>query len=77
MEYIQVTEKNKDSILGLFRKAVDTEGYIIDTKNKKRLVCAHTKKNIPANDFSILPGSAVFVNNSYYAFAKQKVKNNA
>ena len=70
MKYLQINDVNKDVILELFSKAVDEEGLIIEKKTGKKLICPYSKQNIHINDFSILPGSATFVNNKIYCFAE-------
>ena len=70
METIEINDSNKLAILELFYKSVDSEGYIIEKKTNKRLVCPYSNENIPASNFSIIPGSAIFVNNYYYCFAE-------
>jgi len=52
---------------------LDADGFIIETKNKIRLICPHSNKYIRGNDFSILPNSATFVNNKPYCFAEHIV----
>ena len=73
MKYIQINDSNKEVILELFNKAVDTEGFITEKKTRKRLICPYSQQNIKANSFSILPGSATFVNNKSYCFAEHIV----
>jgi len=70
MEYVQITPSNKETILELFSKAVDDEGYVVEKKTGKRLVCPYSKQEIHSDVFSILPGSATFVNNLSYCFAE-------
>lgn len=70
MEYVAVTQTNKDTILELFNKRVDDEGFIVEKKTGKRLVCPYTNEIIHKDDFSIVPGSAIFVNNVSYAFTE-------
>jgi len=70
MKYIQVKETNVDVILELFSKEKDPEGFIIEKKTKKRLICPYTREAIRANNFSILPGSATFVKNEPFCFAE-------
>jgi len=70
MKYLQVNDSNKGVILELFGKSLDEEGFIIENKNKKRLVCPYSKEHILGNNFSILPGTATFVNNYPYCFAE-------
>lgn len=73
MEYIRITESNRDVILELFSKSTDTEGYIVEKKTGIRIVCPYTKRNILSKSFSILPGTATFVNNKPYCFAEHIV----
>ncbi len=73
MEYLQVTKENRDVILELFRKGIDKEGFIIDKKTGKKLICPYSGSNIHSDDFSILPGSATFVTNKSYCFAEHIV----
>ena len=70
MKYLQVNDSNKDVILELFGKSLDDEGFIIEKKNKNKLICPYSKEHIRGNSFSILPGSATFVNNYPYCFAE-------
>jgi len=69
-ETIEITESNKPAILELFNKTVDEDGFIIEKKTGKRLVCPFSKKEISASDFSILSGSSIFITNEYYCFAE-------
>ncbi|MCX6821811.1 MAG: hypothetical protein NTW30_03460 [Candidatus Aenigmarchaeota archaeon] len=73
MQYIQIDDSNRKIILELFNKSIDKEGFIIEKRTGKRLVCPYSKKNIQKNSFSILPGSATFVNNEIYCFAEHIV----
>ena len=70
MELLQITPSNKSIILELFNKEIDEKGFIIEKKTKKRLKCPYSKQAIHSEDFSILPGSAIFVNNLAYCFAE-------
>lgn len=76
MKYIQINESNKNVILELFNKSTDDGGFIIENKTKKRLVCPYSKQHIMVTNFSILPGSATFVNNKAYCFAEHIVSQN-
>jgi len=73
MEYIQVNDSNKYTILELFSKTVDEEGYILEKKTGKKLICPYSNEPIRADNFSILPGSTTFVNNEFYCFAEHIV----
>jgi hypothetical protein len=75
METVEITESNKPAILELFKKDIDSGGYIIEKDTSRRLVCPFSNENIKADDFSVLPGSAIFVNNYYYCFAEYVAKN--
>ncbi|MBI5553718.1 MAG: hypothetical protein HY917_03170 [Candidatus Diapherotrites archaeon] len=70
METIGITDSNKSAVLELFSKSIDIEGYIMEKKTNKRIICPYSKEPIKAADFSVLPGSAIFVNNYYYCFAE-------
>lgn len=70
MEYIKIDNNNKTTILELFNKETDAEGFIIEKRTKKRLVCPYTRENIHSTSFSILPGTATFVNNTFHSFAQ-------
>lgn len=70
MNYLQINETNREVILELFNKSMDSEGFIIEKRTGKRLVCPYTKDSINVKEFSILPGSATFVNNRSYCFAE-------
>lgn len=74
MDTIKINNSNKAAILELFSKEVDNEGFIIEKKTKKRLVCPYSKEEISENEFSILPGSAIFVNNYPYCFTEYLAK---
>jgi len=73
MEYIQVNDSNKGVILKLFGKSLDDDGFIIEKKTKNKLTCPYSKEHIHGNNFSILPGTATFVNNKSYCFAEHIV----
>lgn len=70
MEFLQVTNSNKEVILELFNKEIDQEGFIIEKKSGKRIICPYSQQEIHSDSFSILPGSATFVNNLSYCFAE-------
>jgi len=76
MEYLQVTPSNKETILELFSKGIDGEGFIVEKKSGKRIICPYSKQEIHASSFSILPGSATFVNNMSYCFAEHITSHN-
>ncbi|PKP54573.1 MAG: hypothetical protein CVT90_00570 [Candidatus Altiarchaeales archaeon HGW-Altiarchaeales-3] len=73
MKYMQINNSNKGVILELFGKSLDDDGFIIEKKNKIRLICPYSKEHIRGNNFSILPGTATFVNNKPYCFAEHIV----
>ena len=73
MEYIQVNDSNKEVILELFGKSLDDDGFIIEKKTSIKLKCPYSKEYIHGNNFSILPGTATFVNNKAYCFAEHIV----
>lgn len=73
MEYLQITEDNAKIILELFNKDTDKDGFIVDKKTGKKIKCPYSKKPVHYKDFSILPGSAIFVNNTAYCFAQYRV----
>lgn len=70
MEFLQVTPSNKEVILELFSKKIDKEGFIIEKKSGNRVTCPYSNQEIHSTSFSILPGSATFVNNLSYCFAE-------
>jgi len=74
MEYLQITEDNVKTILELFDKDVDKKGFIIYKNSGKLVKCPYTNKPIHHKNFSILPGSAIFVNNDAYSFAGYRVQ---
>jgi hypothetical protein len=67
---LKVTDNNLSSILELFGKTVDKDGYIVEKANGKKVICPYSKKEIHRTSFSILPGSSTFVNNEAYCFAE-------
>jgi hypothetical protein len=73
MEFLKVDETNVNGILEVFGKSVDEEGFIIEKKSGKRLKCPYTHKQISSKSFSILPGSATFVNNDIYAIIEHRI----
>ncbi len=74
MKYFQINDSNKDIVLRLFNKTTDSEGYIIEKRTSNRIVCPYTNQNIKVSDFSILPGSATFVNNRPFCFAEHRAR---
>ncbi len=72
MEYIQINISNKETILELFGKKTDEFGYITSPEGK-RLMCPYSNEPIHKDNFSILPGSAIFVNNRPFCFAEHLV----
>ena len=70
MEFLQVSSSNKEVILELFSKVIDKEGFIVEKKTGKRIHCPYSKEEINSDNFSIIPGSAIFVNNLSYCFAE-------
>ena len=70
MLFIQITSEKLSVILNLFSKKLDNEGFICEEKSGNLLKCPYTTKKIHSNNFSILPGSAIFVNNSPFVFAE-------
>lgn len=67
---LEVTKENLDSILDLFDKKKDSEGFIIEKSSGKVVICPYSGKKVHSGSFSILPGSATFVNNFPYCFAE-------
>lgn len=74
MKYFQINDSNRGTILELFDKDTDTEGYIIEKETGKKLKCPYSNENIKLSDFSILPSSAIFVNNKSYCFSEHRAK---
>ncbi len=74
MEYFRITEDNMESVLELFNKIADSEGYIIEKNTGKKLICPYTHEPIKASNFSILPGSAIFVNNKSFCFSEHRAQ---
>jgi hypothetical protein len=75
MEYLQISEENREDILEMFDKTTDKEGFIIDKRTKKRIKCQFSKEEINIKDnFSILPGSSIFIKNNDLSFARYLVK---
>lgn len=74
MEYLQINTENIDVILELFNKSRDVEGFITNKKTGERIKCLYSKRVINIKDFSILPGSATFVNNDAYCFAQHRIR---
>ena len=72
MKYVKIDETNKGVVLELFQKFIDSEGFIIAKDTSRRITCPFTHLPIRADGFSILPGSAIFVNNTSFAFAEQR-----
>jgi hypothetical protein len=70
MEFLEVTSNNRETILELFSKDLDKDGFIIEKKTGKRITCPYSNKEVHSDSFSILPGSAIFVNNYAYCFAE-------
>jgi len=74
LKFLQIDQENLEAILELFEKAVDKEGFIIYKKSGQKVECPYSNRPIPVRDFSILPGSAIFVNNDAYCFAQYRIK---
>lgn len=75
MNTIQISDNNREAILGMMNKEIDDEGYIISKDTKKRVKCYYSKEEINIKDsYSILPGSTVFIKNNDLSFAKYLVK---
>ena len=67
---LKVTQENVDAVLDLFGKKKDREGFIIEKDNGKPIICPYSNEKIHSASFSVLPGSATFVNNYPYCFAE-------
>ncbi len=76
METIEINTTNRDSILEMLGKKVDSDGYIIEKRTKKRLECPYSKEPIGIENFSIMPGSFVFINNYSFCFTEHMAKYN-
>ena len=72
MEYINIDDSNSETILELFSKSIDSEGFIIEKKTGKKIKCPYTNEYIKSNDFSIIPGTATFVKNKSFCFAEHR-----
>ena len=72
MNYINITDSNRELILELFDKTTDGAGYIVESATEKKIICPYSKKSIHIKDFSILPGTATFVNNFPFCFAEHR-----
>ena len=70
MKFIGVDASNQSVILELFSKSLDKDGFIIEKKTDKRLICPYSNTPIKGDNFSILPGSATFVNNNFFCFSE-------
>ncbi|MFH1788264.1 MAG: hypothetical protein ABH834_02645 [Candidatus Altiarchaeota archaeon] len=74
MDVIEINNKNFSSILNLLGKEINDEGYIADKKNKKVEICPYSKEPVSAKNFSIMPGSFVFINNYAYCFTEHMAR---
>ena len=77
MEFLNIDDDNVNTILELFNKSRDKEGFVIEKRTGKKIECPYTKRFIHYKNFSILPGSATFVNNEIYSFAEHFVRHNS
>ena len=75
MEIIKIDKSNINALLELFEKDLDKEGYITEKKSGEKVICPYSGEPVNADDFSIIPGSATFVNNYYYCFSEYLAKN--
>jgi len=74
MNFIQITRNNKEEIIELLNKKTDGQGFIIDKQKGNKVKCRYTREYINIKDnFSILPGSTIFIKNNDIAFAKYLV----
>lgn len=75
MNIIQLSKDNREDIIELMDKTTDEQGYIIDRRTNNRVKCRYTKEEIHIeDDFSILPGSTIFVKNKDLALVKYMLK---
>ena len=76
MDIIELNDRNISTILELLDKKVNDEGYIVEKQNNKLVICPYSKEPILADNFSIMPGSFVFINNYPFCFTEHVAKYN-
>ena len=60
--FIELPEEAKLVLLKSLGYDVDNKGYILDSNNKKKVICKYSKKPVHFKDASILPGSTIIIN---------------
>ena len=61
-EFVNLPENAKLVLLKALDYEVDRQGYVVDSKNKSRVICKYSKKPVLFKDASILPGSTIIIN---------------
>lgn len=61
VEVMDLENRDKETVLDLFDKDTDDEGYIIHKKTGERYEDPYQKKPVHEDNFTVMPGSAIFV----------------
>lgn len=58
---LDIEDTDKDTILDIFNKSTDDEGYIVHKESGDRYEDPYQKKPVHVDNFTVMPGSAIFV----------------
>lgn len=59
---IQLDNRKRTQVLEKLGYFVDDEGFIINKKTKKEVICKYSEEKVHINTAAILPGSALVIN---------------
>lgn len=58
---LQLNNNQRSEVLEKLGFKIDTEGYVLD-KNKKKVMCKYSNKEVHISSAAILPGSTIVIN---------------
>ena len=62
LQLVQLDNHDRTKVLEKLGYSISDNGFVIDSKTKKEVVCKYTKKGVHINTAAILPGSNLIIN---------------
>ena len=70
MEFLKLTDQQKETMLNFLGFFVNNEGIICSKENNKIIICPYSNEPVRFKDASIMPGSTVIFNTSALNLAR-------
>lgn len=76
LELVQLDNHDRTEVLEKLGYSIDNDGFVVDSKTKKEVVCKYTKKRVHISTAAILPGSTLVINANPLSMAQYFVDYN-